>query len=424
MLLQKYLYNTEKDLGGCVGKISQRGIRYMAGQDHKQEQEIYKLSHWYNKTKDIERSYINVKVIRFFKKYFIKELLPKTFNINNQKRLVEIQQELLETFPKGISMTKGWVGEQCTKVGYWIWNGYTEEEAKQKVFDVQSKNGFKKSKKVKANPEKYLNTFSTNINYWINKGFNIEEAKLKLKERQATFTLEKCISKYGKEKGIERFNERQRKWQETLNSKTQEEVEAINRRKSTTKTVNNEDYKHYIKRMKKINKFLYLDNDDPYYFYINEYKNRPYFRGSVSPEIYIKFHVNEKIKKFIELKKLINEIKIFYNKGTYVKTGYGCQLKVEEGLLRSIAEIECYYYLKENNINFEIEKKYNNSKMKDDFYLTDYNIHIEIAGMMHDKEYYNKMMLKEKELKALIIENKEFEKIEQRIKIEKSKNNL
>lgn len=52
------------------------------------------------------------------------------------------------------------------------------------------------------------------IEYWINRGYNEEEAKLLVSERQKTFTLEKCIKKYGEEEGLKRWKERQLKWQE------------------------------------------------------------------------------------------------------------------------------------------------------------------------------------------------------------------
>lgn len=53
---------------------------------------------------------------------------------------------------------------------------------------------------------------STQLEWWINKGYDEETAKELLKERQATFTLEKCIKKYGKAEGTKIFNERQSKW--------------------------------------------------------------------------------------------------------------------------------------------------------------------------------------------------------------------
>lgn len=45
-------------------------------------------------------------------------------------------------------------------------------------------------------------------------GMTDEEAEHALSERQSTFSLEKCIEKYGEEKGLERWKERQKKWLE------------------------------------------------------------------------------------------------------------------------------------------------------------------------------------------------------------------
>lgn len=53
---------------------------------------------------------------------------------------------------------------------------------------------------------------ATHIDYWIKKGYNEEDAKKKLSERQTTFSKEKCIKKYGEEKGLEIWKERQDKW--------------------------------------------------------------------------------------------------------------------------------------------------------------------------------------------------------------------
>jgi len=98
---------------------------------------------------------------------------------------------------------------------------------------LKNKEIIKKIKKSKKeNPEN--KTFYPNqIGYWLKQGYSEEESKQKVKERQTTFCLDKCIEKYGKEKGIERWEQRQEKWQNTLNSKTQDEIDDINRRKST-----------------------------------------------------------------------------------------------------------------------------------------------------------------------------------------------
>jgi len=56
----------------------------------------------------------------------------------------------------------------------------------------------------------------TNIEYYLNQGMSEEDAKIALSERQATFSLYKCIQKYGDEKGLEIFNERQKVWNKKL----------------------------------------------------------------------------------------------------------------------------------------------------------------------------------------------------------------
>ena len=56
----------------------------------------------------------------------------------------------------------------------------------------------------------------TNIEYYFNQGMSEEEAKKALKDRQSTFSLEKCIKKYGEVEGVKRFSERQQKWLKTL----------------------------------------------------------------------------------------------------------------------------------------------------------------------------------------------------------------
>jgi very-short-patch-repair endonuclease len=72
------------------------------------------------------------------------------------------------------------------------------------------------------NVEEYISEFakdaikdrihSTTIEYYLDKGYSEEESIGLLRERQRTFTLEKCIEKYGEEKGRNRWLKRQEKW--------------------------------------------------------------------------------------------------------------------------------------------------------------------------------------------------------------------
>lgn len=57
------------------------------------------------------------------------------------------------------------------------------------------------------------NTDTTKLGYWLKRtDGNEEKAKNLLSNRQSTFSLEKCIEKYGEEKGLQRWLDRQEKW--------------------------------------------------------------------------------------------------------------------------------------------------------------------------------------------------------------------
>lgn len=77
---------------------------------------------------------------------------------------------------------------------------------------------------ISANPE----TQNTKIEYYLNKGMDLCSAITALKSRQSTGSLDSYIKRYGKEIGVIKWKERQIKWQETLNSKSQGEISRIN----------------------------------------------------------------------------------------------------------------------------------------------------------------------------------------------------
>ena len=102
------------------------------------------------------------------------------------------------------------------------YDGLTDEEKEQKIQELLSNI-------AKEKAENHNNPLT--IDYYTSRGLTEKEARAKLKERQSTFSLEKCIEKYGEEKGTEIFEARQKKWQNTLNSKSPEEIERINKAK-------------------------------------------------------------------------------------------------------------------------------------------------------------------------------------------------
>lgn len=63
--------------------------------------------------------------------------------------------------------------------------------------------------------------FDTTLEYYLKRGYSEDESKELLRKRQTTFSLAKCIEKYGAEEGLKRWKERQEKWkQKVFNSNT------------------------------------------------------------------------------------------------------------------------------------------------------------------------------------------------------------
>lgn len=87
---------------------------------------------------------------------------------------------------------------------YWTKRGFSEEEAIVKVSEFQT---------LIAKNSKPDGCLPTQLAYWLKKtDGDEEEAKRLLADRQNTFSLEKCISKYGADIGYEKWKERQDKW--------------------------------------------------------------------------------------------------------------------------------------------------------------------------------------------------------------------
>ena len=99
-------------------------------------------------------------------------------------------------------------------IEYWINKGFTKDESILKVSDFQKENNIKNIEKWKNKKHtyEYKKQKNTNVEYYLNKGYSILDSKELLIERQKTFTLEKCIIKYGLEQGTEIYNKRQKDW--------------------------------------------------------------------------------------------------------------------------------------------------------------------------------------------------------------------
>jgi len=102
---------------------------------------------------------------------------------------------------------------------YWIKRGFSENDALQKVTEFQKSSNSVIFQKINSDliyREAFNSKRDNNKKYWINLGSSEEEAIKKVSERQSTFSLEKCLVKYGDVEGNKIWQDRQKKWQKSL----------------------------------------------------------------------------------------------------------------------------------------------------------------------------------------------------------------
>ena len=176
-------------------------------------------------------------------------------------------------------------------IEYWLKNGYDYDTGKKEIAKLQSISSKKFWDNFYKNPEKYKYLFNTTIEYWISKGYSYEDAKKLQSKRQCTFSKKLCIQKYGKEKGLSIFNARQELWQKTLQSKLNYD-DIVFRRTLCFQGYSKISQKLFDTIMK-----FYNNNDKEYVYY--KLKNHEYFLRS-SQSIYFYDFVDIQQRKIIE----------------------------------------------------------------------------------------------------------------------------
>ena len=182
-------------------------------------------------------------VTEYIKDKNFKKLIPLIEN--RIKRLIDGPDMPMSTFENEIRrLFKTDKGTGPRLVGYWVNRGYSQDEAKQQVSNIQKENNNKlklkyasgevvhnwsraklpedeadsilfarakrgndaKLKKMKEDPAKYKHTFTTNIEYYLEQGMSYDDALKGLKERQNTSSYAKIIDKYGEIEGKKKYN--------------------------------------------------------------------------------------------------------------------------------------------------------------------------------------------------------------------------
>lgn len=115
---------------------------------------------------------------------------------------------------------------------YWMEKGYSEDESISLALSTKHENNIKGAKNISSQDKEILKSNSNRcVEYWLLRGYSVDEATKMISSIQSTFSLKKCVEKYGTEEGTQRWSDRQEKWLESMNNKTQEEKNRINKLK-------------------------------------------------------------------------------------------------------------------------------------------------------------------------------------------------
>jgi hypothetical protein len=263
------------------------------------------------------------------------------------------------------------------------------------------------------------------IEYYLERGYSEAEAKELIKERQSTGRLDKFIERYGEEEGIERWKERQMKWQKTLNDKPEDEKIEINLSKNFVyaykkRGLSNEEISEKIATTNmRLSKKLYATEEELIRAIEVDKKNGRIWDGMLGRDA-VSFYTQSQfllldieepeqwLKPHIRFSDLNTEV--FQNKGGFYSN---FMMRTEEGFfLRSMLEIFTYEKIKRIGLKIQVDKKYphdnNPGSLRYDFFLEDFNSYIEVSPLYHKSEVVrNKVDLKKKLFGCEIVTNQD-----------------
>lgn len=307
-----------------------------------------------------------------------------------------------------------------TNIVYWINKGFSEHDAIEKVKDFARKGSTLESmiqiygadlgkEKWNDRVKKQRKKCDRCIEFWLEKGFNEDEANEHVKNRQSTRSYSKAIEKFGLEEGIRKTQEINKKWQDSLNSKSDEEKAEINLRKDNSsleylKITYPEDYiERYIRKML----FPYRNGKDSIYEQIRYIVDNIYTLNDLIKYVSESFSNIRNIKRIISNKIIVDifeirnveeilnrvyEVMDFKNRDCGL---YGNRTFFNGHILLSDIELEIAKFLVDNSIEYDYGKLYPfaNSRRRHcyDFYIKAINLYVEYAGMKNT-EFYDKRL--------------------------------
>lgn len=140
-------------------------------------------------------------------------------------------------------------------------------------------------------------SYNTRLEYYMNKDMSEEEARKALYDRQATFSYEKCIQKYGELEGNKIFSKRQQKWLQSLYNNFQLNGDGRSKQSIFAKDIIKECCKKLKISIPKKEKYIYWKQTHQAFAYDFMYKNKIIeFQGDYwhcNPNLYDKDFYNK-----------------------------------------------------------------------------------------------------------------------------------
>lgn len=235
-------------------------------------------------------------------------------------------------------------------------------------------------------------TSKRSIEYWKLNSNTQEEAIAGHKNYQTMFSLEKCIQKYGHDRGAEIWNDRQVRWQQSIKQK--DNYGDICKRRSLLRKdylISKYGNSWKLKTLEGFNKPSYfLDSNKALYELLSPNERTHWKLGTfinrVPKYIWVINEVESIDEKTILIKNMLDHYGIILIDTIQSKSRFKSYMKyVDEGVLLSSNEIYFYSLLKEYNVQFTLNRRYPNSKLRYDFYLTDYDIYVELTTNLSTK---------------------------------------
>lgn len=294
--------------------------------------------------------------------------------------------------------------------------GMSDEEAQQAVIDRQTE----LSKRSASRSKEHIRKASVRCKeYWMSRGMNEAEALDAVRDIQATFSLKKCIAKYGVVEGTRLWKERQERWQNTINSKSDEEKHTINSKKNVYKLENFTNKYGLELGRKKFKDHIIASNG----WVFDSYDDlKKLILEAIQPlDIYLP--VNKFIKKYIrnyfwELIPRPKSVSKWLSSFIDFETDYNIIIKphgyfnlhLGDSILRSGKEIVFYKLLTRHgliyNIDYYVDRRYNDDTLlRYDFYFPVNNIYVEICGFSTDEKYNANMEYKKQTFGSFLLWN-------------------